>query len=100
MILRRPIALLLVLLALGMAGVPAAARPQDDDRPRQERNERPKPRFSLDQAIARAQKEYKARVVRAESRQEGERLFYVLRLLNDSGRVWTVRVDAATGGMQ
>jgi uncharacterized membrane protein YkoI len=44
-----------------------------------------------------AEQKFKARVVRAESQDEDGKTIYVLRLLNDSGRVWTVRVDAATG---
>lgn len=54
-------------------------------------------RISIEQAVKMAEQKFKARVVRAESQDEGGRTVYVLRLLNDSGRVWTVRVDAATG---
>jgi len=54
---------------------------------------------SLDQAVKMAEQRFKARVVRAEA-QEGEgRTVYVLRLLNESGRVWTVRVDASNGAV-
>jgi uncharacterized membrane protein YkoI len=57
--------------------------------------------LSLDEAIDRAQKRYRARVVRAEQTQSGGRSVYVLRLLSDEdGRVFTVRVDAVTGAMQ
>jgi uncharacterized iron-regulated membrane protein len=52
---------------------------------------------SLDQAVEMAEKRYAARVVRADAREQDGRTVYVLRLLNESGRVWTVRVDAATG---
>ena len=55
--------------------------------------------LSLDQAVKMAEQRFRARVVRAESQQEGGRTIYVLRLLNDSGRVWTVRVDAASGAL-
>lgn len=55
--------------------------------------------MSLDQAVSMVEKRYKARVVRTETRQEGNRKIYVLRLLNDAGRVWTVRVDAASGSI-
>lgn len=44
-----------------------------------------------------AERRFNARVVRAESREEGNRVVYVLRLLNDSGRVWTIKIDAASG---
>jgi uncharacterized membrane protein YkoI len=53
--------------------------------------------ISLDQAVKMAEQKFKARVVRAESQQVDGHTVYVLRLLNDSGRVWTVRVDAASG---
>jgi uncharacterized membrane protein YkoI len=55
--------------------------------------------ISLDQAVSMVEKRYKARVVRTETRNEGNRKIYVLRLLNDAGRVWTVRVDAASGSV-
>jgi uncharacterized membrane protein YkoI len=35
--------------------------------------------------------------VRAEERQQGDRVVYRIRLLGDDGRVFEVRVDAATG---
>jgi len=54
-------------------------------------------RISMQQAVKMAEQRFKARVVRAESQDEGGKTVYVLKLLNDSGRVWTVRVDAATG---
>jgi len=53
--------------------------------------------MSMDQAVKMVEQRFKARVVRAEAQQEGGRTVYVLRLLNDSGHVWTVRVDAASG---
>jgi uncharacterized membrane protein YkoI len=57
--------------------------------------------LSLDEAVDRAQKRYKARVVRAETSESGGRIVYVLRLLSeDDGRVWTVRVDAESGQMR
>ena len=54
-------------------------------------------RMSMDQAVKMAEQKFKARVVRAESQDLDGKVVYILRLLNDSGRVWTVRVDAATG---
>ncbi len=56
-----------------------------------------KRRLSLDQAVAMAERRYKAKVVRAESDHSDGRLIYLLRLLNDAGRVWTVRIDANSG---
>ena len=55
--------------------------------------------MSLDQAVSMVEKRFKARVVRTEVRNEGDRKIYVLRLLNDAGRVWTVRVDASSGSV-
>lgn len=54
--------------------------------------------MSLDQAIANAERKYKARVVKASTEGGGDRCTYVLRLLSDEGRVWTVRVDSRSGG--
>jgi uncharacterized membrane protein YkoI len=55
--------------------------------------------ISLDQAVSMVEKRFKARVVKTETRHEGDRKVYVLRLLNDAGRVWTVKVDAASGSV-
>jgi uncharacterized membrane protein YkoI len=52
---------------------------------------------SIDQAVKMAERRFNARVVRAESEIREGRTVYVLRMLNDSGRVWTVRVDASNG---
>ena len=54
--------------------------------------------ISLDQAIESAERRYRARVVRADEVNQQGRRVYVLRLLSEEGRVWTVRVDAETGG--
>lgn len=95
----------LALLALTASVV--CARPPDDDnrnrrdrRDRSERSERPQVRVSLDRAVSMAERRFNARVVRADTRDAGNQVVYVLRLLNDAGRVWTVRVDATTGEMQ
>lgn len=53
--------------------------------------------LSLDEAIERVQRQFGARVVRAETREDRGRTVYVLRLLSPDGRVWTVRVDAQSG---
>jgi hypothetical protein len=66
---------------------------QSDQRDR--RNGRPA--VSLDQAVAMAERRFNARVVRAEAQRENNHVTYVLRLLNDAGRVWTVRFDAESG---
>lgn len=55
--------------------------------------------MSMDQAVKQVERQYHARVVRAEAHTSGVRTTYVLKLLNDSGRVWTVQVDAASGAV-
>jgi uncharacterized membrane protein YkoI len=55
--------------------------------------------ISIDQAVRMAEQRFKARVVRAESQQNDGHTIYVLRMLNESGRVWTVRVDASSGAL-
>ena len=54
---------------------------------------------SMDQAVKMAEQRYKARVVRAESQRNGVRTVYVLKMLNEAGHVWTVRVDASNGAI-
>ena len=90
---------LLVLLALGACSVHAGdhettTRPAGDARIVIADSG-----LSLDQAVSMVEKRFKARVVRTETRKEGDRKIYVLRLLNEAGRVWTVRVDAASGSV-
>jgi uncharacterized membrane protein YkoI len=53
---------------------------------------------TMDQAIESAQRRYKARVVRADVSEANGRRVYVLRLLSEEGRVWTIKVDPETGG--
>ena len=53
--------------------------------------------ISLDEAVAQAERRYKARVVRAEEKRHGDRVEYRIRLLAEDGRVFEVRIDAATG---
>jgi hypothetical protein len=55
---------------------------------------------SLDEAVSRAERQYRARVVRTEVQDEDGRKVYVLKLLSEDGRVFTVRIDAATGRMR
>jgi uncharacterized membrane protein YkoI len=54
---------------------------------------------SMEQAVKMAEQRFKAKVVRAETQQNEGRTVYVLRMLNESGRVWTVRVDASNGSV-
>ncbi len=53
--------------------------------------------ITMNQAVRMVEQRFKARVVRAETRKDGGQTVYVLRLLDQSGRVFTVRVDAASG---
>jgi hypothetical protein len=56
--------------------------------------------ISLDEAVSRAERQYNARVVRTDVQDEDGRKVYVLKLLSADGRVFTVRIDAATGRMR
>jgi hypothetical protein len=56
--------------------------------------------LSMDEAVELAQRRFNARVVRAEVVERDGRRVYLLRLLSEDGRVFNVRVDAATGSMQ
>ncbi len=98
--------LLLALIALatcGLLGVPAIA-PVDaqglaDRRPRDDNAIEPGG-YSLDDAVELAQSRDRAKAVKAETVEEQGRRVHYIRLLSAEGRVWTVRVDAATGRMQ
>ncbi len=59
----------------------------------------PTPALTMDRAVALAEQHYRARVVRAAVSDAGGHKVYVLKLLSEQGRVWTVRVDAETGAM-
>ena len=54
---------------------------------------------SMDQAVQMVEQRYHARVVKAQTLKEEGRTVYVLRLLDDAGKVWTVRVNAANGAV-
>src|SRR5688500_15435408 len=51
----------------------------------------------LEKVIESVERRYRANVVRVGQEEIGGRRVYVLRLLSEQGRVWTVRVDAETG---
>lgn len=55
--------------------------------------------LSMAQAVRLAQHRFRARVVRAETQSQGDRTIYVLRMLDETGRVFAVRVDAVTGAI-
>ncbi|MEQ1581783.1 MAG: PepSY domain-containing protein [Steroidobacteraceae bacterium] len=103
MVQKRLFLALLAVTAIGLAGVPAIA-PADaqglaDRRPRDENTIEPGG-YSLDDAVELAQSRYRAKAVKAETVEEQGRRIHYIRLLSAEGRVWTVRVDAATGRMQ
>lgn len=56
--------------------------------------------LTLDEAVARVEKMYSARVVRAEEKRSGERRVYRIRLLSADGRVFDVTVDADSGRIE
>jgi uncharacterized membrane protein YkoI len=89
------LAFVLVAAAVIAVGSPVSdARAEESQRPITLANS-----VSLDQAVKMAEQRFKARVVRAEAEHDGGHTVYVLRLLNESGRVWTVRVDASNGAV-
>jgi hypothetical protein len=57
-------------------------------------------KITLDQAVKMAEKKYHAQVIKAQEQKEGGKSIYVLQLLNGTGHVWTVHVDAATGSVK
>jgi len=54
--------------------------------------------ISLEEATRIAQRQYKGRVVRAETKTRNGRRVHEIRILGDDGRVRTVRIDAQGGG--
>jgi uncharacterized membrane protein YkoI len=87
-----------VLILVGGAGLAPPARAGDADAQPQ-RSVMATSSVSMDQAVKMAEQRFKARVVRAETQHEGIRTVYILKLLNDAGHVWTVRVDATNGAI-
>lgn len=99
MTLTRKLPLAALCLLLASAALPAtdafaAGGPRDRDRDERALAERA---ISLDEAVARAERRYQARAVKAEEKRHGDRIEYRIRLLGEDGRVFEVRVDAASG---
>ncbi len=85
-------------LATGVAApFPAAASKRDHGRPRGDHATYQERRISLDEAVAQAERRYKARAIRAEEKRNGDRIEYRIRLLGEDGRVFEVRIDAGSG---
>ncbi|MET0292682.1 MAG: PepSY domain-containing protein [Steroidobacteraceae bacterium] len=95
--LRRPWLPVLLFAGLAASSSAVAAGPWNETHiamPMQARHA-----VSLDQAIAMAERQFRARVVRAGVDESNGQRAYVLRLVSEQGRVWTVRVDAQTGSI-
>lgn len=83
------------LIGLPLLGPVAHAQSLLDSRQRHERSKG----ISMDEAVSRAESRYRAKAIKVERQQEGDRVIYQIRLLNAESKVFTVRVDAATGRM-
>jgi uncharacterized membrane protein YkoI len=60
----------------------------------------PHPAVSMAQAVKMVEQRYHASVAKAETQHEGARTLYVMRVYNKStGKVFNVRVDAASGAI-
>lgn len=90
---------MIVATALALSGGPLLGRAQPPPTvSRVAENQPAQPaKLSMDQAVRLAQHRFRARVVRAETQTQGDRTIYVLRMLDGTGRVFAVRVDAASG---
>jgi uncharacterized membrane protein YkoI len=86
-------------LVLGAGGLIVAARdaPTAGTPAAVHRVSQRAPELSMDRAVSLVEHRYRARVVRAETQTQGDRTIYVLRMLDNAGRVFSVRVDAASG---
>ena len=94
----RTLSILALLLALAGTGLPAVdAAAANGPRGRGDGRAQAEAAISLDEAVAQAERRYKARAVRAEEKRHGDRIEYRIRLLGNDGRVFEIRVDAATG---
>ncbi len=95
----RKIPLVALCLTLALAILPSTEAVASNGHRGSEGNDRSfaERAISLDEAVAQAERRYKARAVRAEEKRHGDRIEYRIRLLGDDGRVFEVRVDAASG---
>jgi len=91
------IAALALVLSAGVMSVPAYDAPASAPPAAVHHTSPQRVELSLDQAVKLAQHRYRARVVRAETQTQGGRTIYLLRMLDGAGRVFAVRVDAASG---
>jgi uncharacterized membrane protein YkoI len=93
-----PLAMLCLALAAGaVTSADALASERNHGRDRGESAAYADRKISLDEAVAQAERRYKARAVRAEEKRHGDRIEYHIRLLGEDGRVFEVRIDAGSG---
>ena len=97
MTLHRKFPLAAALLGLALAACPFAGAHADQGRREGNARQASERAISLDEAVARAERRYKARAVRAQEKRHGDRIEYRIRLLAEDGRVFEVRVDASSG---
>lgn len=88
---------LLCLALLAGAVAPTEAQASERGRRRGQSSAYADRAISLDEAVAQAERRYKARAVRAEEKRHGDRIEYRIRLLGEDGRVFEVRIDAGSG---
>ena len=89
--------LCLALLAAIVASGPIQASERDRHRDQGGERAMADHAISLDEAVARAERRYNARAVRAEEKRHDDRIEYRIRLLGADGRVFEVRIDAESG---
>ena len=91
---------LIVLCAAAATGAALVSASASSTHPAAAPSVMPHDAISMDQAVRMVEERYHARVVKAEAEHDEGHTVYVLRLLNDAGRVWTVRVDPLNGSVQ
>jgi uncharacterized membrane protein YkoI len=55
------------------------------------------PHYSLDDAVALVKEQIGGKILRAETKRQGDRTIYQVRVMTDDGRVRTIDVDAQDG---
>jgi uncharacterized membrane protein YkoI len=89
-----------VLAGCAASALLAATAPARRPRPASCAGTAPAANLSMEQAVKMVETRFHARVVKAVTEKDNGRTVYLLRLLDDAGRVWTVHVDAASGSVQ
>jgi len=91
---------LVILLAAAILCQPAVAYGGDAGAPAARASSPRAESLTLDEAVERMERKYEARAVRAEEKVEDGRRVYRIRLLSADGRVFDVKLDAATGQVE